>query len=93
MKVLKSFWFFMRPYMFMFFRQTGVALAEAAIRAVKIAASEYPGADSESKREVAFAEIKKDLKSQGIKASSSLINGAIEAAVSRMKHETASAVK
>lgn len=87
MKHLKAFWFFIRPFLSIFAKKASVVLAEAAMRAVAVAESEYNGEDGVSKRDYAFAEIKRDLKAKGIELSATVIYAAIESAVSELQRQ------
>ena len=74
---------FLAPFIRQFLTDIGIALAEAAMEAVQAVADS--GLSGEEKRKEAFRLIYERLKAKGIEVSSSLINGAIEAAVAKLK--------
>jgi hypothetical protein len=84
LKILFSaVWVFLKPFILQFITDEGRIVLEAAIKAVKaLEASTMPGAEKQAE---AYKMILQDLKSQGIIAATHVINGAIEAAVAKLK--------
>jgi hypothetical protein len=77
-------WDFLQPFIKLLLSQIGPILTQAAMEAVKIAAS--TDMDNTTKRDFAFGEIKANLTKQGISVLDSVINLAIEAAVTKLKN-------
>lgn len=74
---------FLAPFEKQFMTQAGPIVLAAAEQAVEVlAASAFTSAQ---KRDEAFKQITNDLKKQGISVGTSIINGAIEAAVAKLK--------
>ena len=74
---------FLLPYIKQFLTTEGPIILAAAEKAViALAASAMPGAEKQS---AAYTAIVTDLQAQSITASTSVINGAIEAAVAKLK--------
>lgn len=76
-------WVFLKPFILQFISDEGQLIMEAAIKAVKVLeASTMPGAEKQTE---AYKMILKDLQTQGITVATHVINGAIEAAVAKLK--------
>ena len=85
--MLRTLWFFIGPILAIIIQNAGKVLIDAAARAVRVAATEYESENGNMKRELAFAEIKRDLELKGVEVTDWVINAAIEAAVGRLKKE------
>lgn len=83
--MFRKFFFFLKPYLAIFFRQSAAVLADAAADAVRQADRGYPNADGEEKRAVAFAIIRDRLANEGLELAAQTVYGAIEAAVFSLK--------
>ncbi len=79
---------FLKPFIKVLLSNAGKILAAAAVDAVKVVASTYGDSDGETKRKEAFNLIEDHLKQEGINLGTSMINLAIEAAVSKLKEES-----
>ena len=75
---------FLLPFLKQFMSAAGPMILDAAQKAVSTMAQQLAMPNAE-KRDAAFAMITADLKRRGIEAATSTINGAIEAAVARLK--------
>lgn len=76
-------WVFLKPFVLQFITDEGQLVMEAAIKAVKVLeASTMPGAEKQTE---AYKMILKDLQAKGITVATHVINGAIEAAVAKIK--------
>jgi len=82
---MSSIWFFLRPFARLIFSRRAPALIDAAVAVVGEIEAENQWMGDEDKRECALDVVKKRLKNRDIDASEVQINGAIEAAVWRMK--------
>jgi hypothetical protein len=77
---------FLTPLVKLFASEAGKVVADAALKAVS-ATAQYAFDNDEAKRKNAYDLILADLKYQGIKVSTSMVNAAIEAAVIKMKEQ------
>ena len=84
---MKSIWFFLRPFAGLIFSRKARALIDTAVAVVTEIQDENRWMGDEDKRECALDVIKKRLKNRDIDASEIQINGAIEAAVWKMKQK------
>jgi hypothetical protein len=84
LKILFSaVWVFLKPFVLQFISDEGQLVMEAAIKVVKaLEASTMPGAEKQAE---AYKIILRDLQAQGITVATHVINGAIEAAVAKLK--------
>ena len=78
-------WKFLQPFVMLFLKQSGQALAMSAMAMVSEVAISHADADGAVKREVAFDRIVEDLKGQGVSLGTSVINSAIEVALQKLK--------
>jgi len=90
MLTLMKLWFgkvydFLLPTIRFFMSTAGTVLAQAAMAAVTQVASQYVLEPDAEKRQAAFDIIKQELVKQGIVATASAINLAIEVAVAKSK--------
>ncbi len=87
--IVLGVWNFLVPFIQMFLTSAGVALANAAMQAVAAVAADNTILANEDKRKAAFDRIVADLTASGIRigveVTTSMINGAIEAAVRNQK--------
>ena len=81
---LGKMWVFLRPVLMIFLSEAGRALSVAASQAVLAIAERQLTGDKE-RRDAAFDLIKEDLRRQGVVATASAINLAIESAVQGLK--------
>ena len=81
---LGKMWVFLRPVLMIFLSEAGRALSVAASQAVLALAERQLTGDKE-RRDAAFDLIKEDLRRQGVVATASAINLAIESAVQGLK--------
>lgn len=82
---------FLYPFIKMFLSSAGQAVLSSASKAVMAVAADPSLINSAEKRQAAFDAITKDLAAQGIAAAVSTINGAIEAAVAKLKYDNVKA--
>lgn len=83
--IFSKIWEFLEPFVRIFTTQSGIILAELAMKAVTTVAETMQDKDGEAKRKEAFKMIKKELIDREIELGASVINSAIEAAVQKLK--------
>lgn len=85
--VIKFYWSqayqFLLPFIKILMSQIGEALTKSAIAAVKTA--QESGLDNAGKRDLAFQQIASDMAEAGFSIAASVINLALEAAVTKLK--------
>lgn len=83
--ILSRAWDFLAPFIRLLLTQAGVLLMETAMEAVAAVQQTMADSDGAAKREAAFQMIKGDLTKKGVDLAASVINLAIEAAVTKLK--------
>jgi hypothetical protein len=85
--VMSGIWTVLEPFVTQFLTDLGKILAEEAIKVVPMIAASMAGADGTAKREAAISQIKINLASRGIQATTTMILNAIQVVYTKLTAE------